>query len=91
MATYRSNLSTTFIIVGCSCSSFVTDEGYGNCQGSLVSGRPICYVNEPSNCADLQDSTLPDARGKRFSSEACLRNQGKTYTSVFLYCIQYQV
>ena len=66
---FKFNLDQTS---GCNCSSFTTEscdkkgcKTYGNCIGR----KPICYVNEPSNCPDLKDSSKHP--GKRYSSKAC--------------------
>jgi hypothetical protein len=53
----------------CTCSGFVHEEnGYGMCKRNYK-GRPICYVNEPSSCSDVQthDSLGPTG----YSWEAC--------------------
>ena len=50
---------------------YVNENGYGNCKkkASAHGDRYICYVNLPSNCADLKDSgTDPD---KKKSSDPC--------------------
>ena len=51
----------------CSCSKYIANSGFGNCQKKYKNGR-ICYVNEPSTCKDLIKSK---STGKRFSWEAC--------------------
>jgi len=53
----------------CSCSDYLTKEGYGQClRGSgKLGGELFCYVNEPSNCGDLVKS----GNGKLYSAEAC--------------------
>ena len=56
-----------FVGASCSCSSYVANSGYGNCKKEFKNG-PICYVNEPSNCKDLQESS---STGKRYSWLAC--------------------
>merc|ERR1711944_228908 len=62
----------------CSCTSVVrcksmhgVDQCYGNCKGVSVERKsgekgPICFVNEPSNCADLAED-----KGRKYSWEAC--------------------
>ena len=61
----------------CSCSSFVSNYGYGNCQKSYQEKGPICYVNEPSTCNDLEIAkSSTNAVGKKYSLEACSKNQG---------------
>ena len=52
---------------GCSCSNYVSESGFGNCEKSFKHG-PICYVNEPSSCSDAVESKTT---GKRYSWEAC--------------------
>ena len=70
----------SFLIVhnieSCTCSDFTNENGFGKCQkASVRSVSPqaidamVCYVNQPSNCNDLYDSTTnPD---KQLSAEAC--------------------
>ena len=41
--------------------------GFGNCEKNFK-GKPICYVNEPSSCSDLKESS---STGKRYSWDAC--------------------
>ena len=55
----------------CSCSHYVAGNGYGNCKKSFRKGGPICYVNEPSTCMDLEVSSRYGNR--RYSWEACER------------------
>ena len=53
---------------GCSCSTYVSvTTGFGNCEKDFK-GKPICYVNEPSSCSDLKESS---STGKRYSWDAC--------------------
>jgi len=57
--------------IGCTCSSFVNPNGYGKClrEDSDFGGAVSCYVEKPSNCADLKQSeTHPELY---LSAEAC--------------------
>ena len=66
---------------GCFCTSYTTRLEYkrgrwravGNCVGKVGKG-PICYVEEPSTCSDLQRSKKYS--DKRYSWEACEKRQG---------------
>ena len=52
----------------CSCSSYITKSGYGNCQKTHPEWI-ICYVNMPSTCSDLVSL---DSQGPTpYSWEAC--------------------
>ena len=53
--------------VGCSCSDYISDSGFGNCKKLYKSG-PICYVNVPSTCSDLKKSK---SAGRSYSWDAC--------------------
>ena len=53
---------------GCNCSSFTTEscdkkgcKTYGNCIGR----KPICYVNEPSNCPRYSSKACRDIKFRR--------------------------
>jgi len=46
----------------------VTASGYGNCQ-KKYNGKPLCYVELPSSCNDLQVSH--SSPGEKWSLEAC--------------------
>ena len=54
--------------VGCACKDLVVASGYGNCQKKWI-GEPICYVELPSSCSDLQPSSY--VPGDKWSFEAC--------------------
>ena len=58
----------TLLNSGCTCSDFVNKNGYGNCRKDYKDG-PICYVNLPSQCKDLVDSSKDPS--KQYSWEAC--------------------
>ena len=64
--------ASQFTIPTCSCTDFVNDAGFGNCNGhskfSKVSFR-ACFVKLPSNCPDLVDSDSNP--GKKISAQAC--------------------
>ena len=69
---------------GCSCSNFVNKYGYGRClKNSRRFGyKPTCYVNLPSDCKDLNDSTTdPD---KKSSAQACLEGTYSLKCTYFL-------
>merc|ERR1739845_89477 len=52
----------------CACKDLVVASGYGNCQKKWI-GTPICYVELPSSCSDLQPSSyVPE---DKWSYEAC--------------------
>merc|ERR1712223_724880 len=53
----------------CTCTSYVAENGYGNCERNYKNKGAICYVNEPSTCTDLMVSKRQN--GKRYSWEAC--------------------
>ena len=57
----------------CSCSDYVNAKGYGNCQ-KQKRGKAYCFVNQPSTCTDLRNSSYED--GLQFSHEACQKGQG---------------
>ena len=56
----------------CKCKDLVLN-GNGNCQTNSTSathqGKRFCYVELPSNCIDLVDST--EQPGEKFSAEPC--------------------
>ena len=58
----------------CSCSDFVTPSGYGKCQ-KTYQNKPICYVNEPTTCADVVEIDSQGPTG--YSWQACLNYQSK--------------
>ena len=45
---------------------------------------PICYVKQPSNCTDLQGSTVEG--GRQYSWEAC-KNQGRTSIDFYIFVV----
>lgn len=59
----------------CSCSDFVNNE-HGKCK-TKSNNQLFCYVNQPSDCPDLQDSAV--GNGIQFSVDACRAYQGKRY------------
>ena len=73
--------ASQFTIPTCSCTDFVNDAGFGNCNGhskfSKVSFR-ACFVKLPSNCADLVDSDSNP--GKKISAQACKERKRKLST-----------
>jgi len=52
-------------VASCTCSNGVDYNGYGNCD-KTYQGKTLCYVNEPSTCSDLQETTFG-----QYSFEAC--------------------
>ena len=58
----------------CSCSTLTNGE-FGQCRKIYKKG-PICYVNEPSNCGDLERSLTLN---KYYSWEACNNTKGKHF------------
>ena len=55
-------------VATCSCSEFVSEFGYGNCA-NINQGKPLCYVNTPSNCTDIKQSkSVPNLY---YSYDAC--------------------
>ena len=60
------------VLGDCSCSEYVNEDGYGNCQS--VAYKPFCYVNQPSTCKDIKKSST---LGLQFSYAACENKQGK--------------
>ena len=56
---------------GCSCTSYISNSGYGNCEKEFGSKGTICYVTQPSNCKDVRSSVSERDKGKQFSWEAC--------------------
>ena len=73
--------ASQFTIPTCSCTDFVNDAGFGNCNGhskfSKISFR-ACFVKLPSNCADLVDSDSNP--GKKISAQACKERKRKLST-----------
>ena len=55
----------------CSCDEFVDDNGLGACQkrDENFNGEFSCFVNEPSGCTDVKNSTTNPE--KQLSAEAC--------------------
>ena len=56
----------------CMCSDYMNGS-YGNCSKTYGNGT-ICYVVEPSNCAD---KTFSSSTGKYYSWDAC---KGKKFS-----------
>ena len=73
---YRVNIFHALVnfLATCSCSDFVTPGGYGKCQKTYL-GKPICYVNEPTTCADVVETLYPMG----YSSQACLNYNGSNW------------
>jgi len=46
---------------GCECSSFVWNNkgvNVGRCSSVDLDGRPMCYLHQPNNCPDAQESLV---------------------------------
>ena len=56
---------------GCECDSFISQNGWGNCEKFESDGRTMCYVKNPSTstCPDKKASTTDV--GKMWSYKAC--------------------
>ena len=68
-----------YILGDCSCSEFLTDDGYGNCKKPTKNEPekgPFCYVNIPSTCSDVIDEDSKAPTG--YSWEACNNSRGKS-------------
>ena len=63
------------LLAQCKCQRSVNIYGKGNCSTkSLNFGwREWCYVVQPSNCTDLENSTFHKDKGilQQYSAEAC--------------------
>ena len=57
--------------LGCLCKDLITSDGYGNCLKD-----PSCYVQQPSSCDDVKDSTV--SPGEKWSFQACSQ-KGKIF------------
>ena len=71
----------------CSCSDYKSSSGYGKCEkahASFPSKGTICYVNQPTTCADAEDSSIEP--GKKFSWEPC---KGKLYLCTYINKFRY--
>lgn len=69
---------------GCECDSFISQNGWGNCERFETDGRTMCYVKNPSTstCPDLKQSTTDI--GKSWSYKACeYATNNKPTTSVY--------
>ena len=64
------NIVIIFNPLGCTCKDLVGINGYGNCKKISPSiGNVTCYVEQPSACKDLQNSSSDS--GEQFSAKAC--------------------
>ena len=82
-------------ITNCECINFVNSSGQGNCQNSTTnkSEDRLCYVRVPSECPDVQNSSL--FHDKQISWKACelltkqiaLKSQGAKDREISFYCI----
>ena len=65
----------------CKCKSFIDSNDFGNCQGTKMTNQLYgysvgCYVEQPSGCPDLTESTnIPE---EQVSFEACAINEGES-------------
>ena len=70
-----------FVLGDCSCSDFVTNDGYGNCNKTTRNEPekgPFCYVNNPTTCSDVIDEDSQAPTG--YSWEACNNDKGKRWS-----------
>ena len=68
----------------CRCNGFVNSNGFGACQkrDENFNGGFSCFVDQPSTCKDLKNSTTDPV--KQLSASACEdKNEGKV--DVFLF------
>ena len=69
-------LIITFIKASCTCKDLINIGGFGNCKGSKDWNRGnkfTCYVNQPSTCTDLVDSSTNP--GEKSSTEPCYESR----------------
>ena len=59
--------TTDDTIIACTCKDLFSGR-WGNCH-KKIDGKPLCDVELPSSCSDLQDST--SNAGEKWSFEAC--------------------
>ena len=53
--------------ITCACKNLFSGR-WGNCR-KKIEGKPLCYVELPSSCGDLQESV--SKAGEKWSFEAC--------------------
>ena len=76
------NVTTMLISLSaeCKCTQSLNKYDKGNCSAnSLKFGwRKWCYVVQPSNCTDLENSTFHKDKGiyQQYSAEACSPSKG---------------
>ena len=58
----------TKVAATCKCSTYMSEEGFGNCGKDYLHKGPVCYVTMHSNCKDKTLSTLTK---KYYSWDAC--------------------
>ena len=83
------------IISNCECINFVNSYGQGNCKilRTNESDDRLCYVRVPSECSDVQNSSL--FHDKQISWRACelhtqhiaLKSKGAKNREISFYCI----
>ena len=82
-------------ISNCECINFVNSYGQGNCKNLSTnkSDDRLCYVRVPSECSDVQNSSL--FHDKQISWRACelhtkhiaLKSKGAKNREISFYCI----
>ena len=58
---FGSPSKTSLINLSCECSSFVWNNkgvNVGMCHSVDLDGRPMCYLHQPNNCPDAQESLV---------------------------------
>ena len=73
----------------CSCSDFLDEYDREICEwdGDPFPGSAWCYVNSPSSCEDLVNSTI--IAEKQLSAEACKDlNSGKVFSMSSIFTLQ---
>ena len=69
------NCFKTFLCLGgCSCTNYVSQNGYGNCEKEFEDKGFLCYVNQPSTCTDVETTN----EERQYSYEACKHRQSQT-------------
>ena len=58
---FSASKSDPYISLSCECSSFVWNNkgvNVGSCSSVDLDGRPMCYLHQPNNCPDAQESLV---------------------------------
>ena len=76
-------INISYIGSSCKCKDLIVN-GNGNCQTNSTSathhGERFCYVELPSKCMDLIDSS--EKPGEKFSVEACSSGSCNTLSTI---------